>query len=106
MTEERSGFEEWALLELMGHRKLAGRVSEAVIGGTALVRIDVPTGDDSFATQYYGGSAMYCITPTTEEIARKVAEHYQPEPVHPWELRPPTPARLLPAGDDDDDEPF
>lgn len=29
-------FEEWAIVELMGHRKFAGRVSEAPIGNGAL----------------------------------------------------------------------
>ena len=38
-------FEEWAILELMGHRKLAGKVTEQTIGSSTFVRIDVPGGD-------------------------------------------------------------
>lgn len=111
---EAEGYEGWALLELMGHRKLAGKVSEQVIAGAALLRIDVPTGPETSVTQFYGGSAIYCITPTTEEIARKVAVHYQPQPVTPWELRAPDVGRILPEpvdyaddpDDDDEDGPF
>lgn len=37
-----SHFEGWAILELMGHRRLAGYVSECEVAGTKLLRIDVP----------------------------------------------------------------
>jgi hypothetical protein len=33
-------FKDWAILELMGHRKLAGLVSEETHFGVALCRID------------------------------------------------------------------
>lgn len=78
--------EMWAVIELMGHRRMAGKVSEQVIAGTPLLRIDVPNGDEAFVTQFYGGSAIYCLTPTTEEIARSVAKNNQPKPVHTFEL--------------------
>lgn len=87
MTESNGVFSEWAVLELMGHRRLAGRVTEEEIAGGKLLRIDIPS--DPPATQYYGVAAIYCITPTTEEIARTVAVHNQPEPVHRWELPKP-----------------
>lgn len=79
-------FEEWAILELMGHRRLAGKVTHAVIGGGAFLRIDVPNKDGDYSTQYYSPGAVYCITPTTEEIARTVAIQSQPEPVYHWEF--------------------
>lgn len=40
VNQER--FEEWAILELFGHQRFAGRVSEALIGGAPFVRLDVP----------------------------------------------------------------
>ena len=79
-------FEEWAILELMGHRRLAGKVSDAVIGGGAFLRIDIPGQDDRQTTQYYSPGAVYCITPTTEEVARAVALSCQPTPVYRWEM--------------------
>lgn len=36
-------FESWAVLELMGHRRLAGFVREVTIAGAGLLRIDVPS---------------------------------------------------------------
>ena len=81
-------FEEWAILELMGHRRLAGKVTDAVIGGGAFLRIDIPNKDGNYTTQYYSPGSVYCLTPTTEEIARMVAKQSQPEPVYRWELLP------------------
>jgi len=79
-------FEEWAVLELMGHRRLAGRVTDAVIGGGAFLRIDIPGKNGRQTTQYYSPQSVYCITPTTEEIARAVAAQNEPAPVYRWEL--------------------
>ena len=81
-------FDEWAILELMGHRRLAGKVTDAVIGGGAFLRIDVPGDDGKFSTQYYSPGSVYCITPTSEEVARAVAKQSQPAPVQRWELPP------------------
>lgn len=83
------GFREWAILELMGHRKLAGLVTEQELGGAKLIRIDVPGEDGVIATQFYGGGAIYCLTPVTEELARRVAKGNQPAPVTRWELPAP-----------------
>ena len=85
-----SPFEGWAVLELMGHRKLAGYVSEQEIAGASFIRIDVPAtnGEGNVATQFYSAGAVYCLTPTTEQIARGLAAHAQPEPVTRWELPP------------------
>lgn len=79
-------FEVWAILELMGHRRLAGKVTDAVIGGGSFLRIDIPNKDGSYTTQYYSPGSVYCITPTSEEVARMVAIQNQPEPVYRWEL--------------------
>lgn len=32
----------WAIVELFGHQRIAGRISEQVFGGTNLIRVDVP----------------------------------------------------------------
>jgi len=81
-----TNFEEWAILELMGHRRMAGKITDAVIGGGAFLRIDVPSEDGKFSTQYYSPASVYCITPTSEEIARTVAKQSQPAPVNRWEF--------------------
>ncbi len=83
-----ANFDQWCILELMGHRRLAGKVTDAVIGGGAFLRIDIPTNNDGCTTQYYSPGSVYCITPTTEEVARMVARQSQPAPVYQWELLP------------------
>ena len=105
-AEQKPAFEGWVILELMGHRRLAGYLSEQTIGGGSFLRIDVPGEEGNIATQFYSGSAVYCITPTTEVIARKVAKSSEPTPVTRWELRDDRalPANVTVPDDDDDDE--
>lgn len=82
-------FKGWAILELMGHRRLAGYVTEEEIAGAGMIRIDVPGEDgEMVATQYYSPSALYCLSPVTEELARAVARNNQPTPVTRYELPP------------------
>ncbi|MGH9767208.1 MAG: hypothetical protein ACREAB_07215 [Blastocatellia bacterium] len=78
-------FKEWCIVELLGHVRIAGLVTEVELFGSKQGRIDIPNGD-TFVTQYFNGSSLYRLTPTTEEIARAVAASNQPEPVHRWEL--------------------
>lgn len=87
----------WGILELMGHRRLAGIISEEQIAGCAFVRLDIPAeGEEKAATQFYAPAAVYCITPTTEELARAFASDHRPAPVQRWEL-PALPAAKEPG---------
>lgn len=93
MTDQKERHElGWCILELMGHRRLGGHCTEVELAGHAFIRIDVPDDFDregrTAATQFYSGGAVYCITPTTEDVARQVAVMGKPEPVHRWELPP------------------
>ena len=97
MAEIEAGFDQWAIIELMGHVKIAGHVTEVEIFGSKLGRVDIPFGE-TFTTQYFNGSSLYRLTPTTEEIARAVAKNNQPAPVFRWELAE---VKQLPAGSDD-----
>jgi hypothetical protein len=69
----------WAIVELMGHRVVAGFVSEVTRFGAALMRVDVPGRETETAiSQLYGGAAIYCVTPTTEEtVRRKLQQTYE-----------------------------
>ncbi len=98
-----TAFDEWVILELMGHRRLAGHLREQEIAGEGFLRLDVYPGpsEEPIATQFYRPGAVYCITPTTERIARQVAEGTDPGPVQRWELRELEPATRV---DDEDDE--
>lgn len=130
-------FEGWAILELMGHRRLAGYVREVELAGAGLLRLDVPgpacdrckgegalqevdadgrpthtenpctacdgDGDVTLATQFYSPAALYCLTPTTEAVARRVAAGADPAPVKQWELSARPAASETGAWDEDDD---
>ena len=81
-------FAGWCILEIMGHRRLGGWVTETVIAGAGFLRIDIPN-DESVtvsATQYYPPSSLYAMTPCSESAARAVARANKPEPVQRWEL--------------------
>lgn len=69
---------EWAIVEIMGHRRLGGQAREVARFGSMLLRIDVPRNDGTFATKFYGGSSIFSYTPCDEATARKVAEYVTP----------------------------
>ena len=117
-------FEGWAIVELMGHRRLAGFVTEQEIAGGAFLRLDIPGpehpeddeddgpavalkgGFEGGVTQFYSPQAVYCITPTTQDIAWAIGKRSRPAPVSRYELEPPKPSES--QWDDDfatDDEP-
>ncbi|MCX5671304.1 MAG: hypothetical protein NTU94_08320, partial [Planctomycetota bacterium] len=69
-----NGFEEWAVVELFGRQKVAGRVSEQTIGGCSFIRVDIPEGEGRAAqTKFYGQGAIYRMTPVAESVARAAA---------------------------------
>lgn len=78
-------FDQWCVLDLFGHQRTAGHVTEASIGGCAFIRIDVPEGD-GFRTEYYGNGAIYSMRPVSEEIAREVVKSHSSPPVAPYEV--------------------
>jgi hypothetical protein len=99
----------WALVELMGHRRIAGHVVNEELLGTRFLRVEVPDSESDPAkmvTQFYGSSAVYCITPVSEEVARAFALAHRVMPVQQWELeRPALPANsaFFPDADAADD---
>jgi hypothetical protein len=111
MPEQESKFDQWGVVEVMGHKKFAGHITEQVIAGSALVRVDVPEVvvvdynrvERSFApfTKLIGVSSVYAITPTTEEIARAMATQIAKYDGDPLPVRIPA-ERQLPASTDDD----
>lgn len=74
--EQQQKFEAWGLLELFGHQRLAGRLTEQTIGGCHFIRI------------------------TTEDVARRLAAGMRARPISAYDL-PRAPA--LPASRDHDD---
>lgn len=69
----------YAIVEVMGHRSFAGLVTEHIVAGKGFVRIDVPEDRTvGYAvvpayTKIFGTDAIYCISPCSEDAARKCA---------------------------------
>lgn len=64
--------EGWAYLEIMGHSKVAGRISTKKLGVSVMFQIDIPKGETDFShTEFYSPAAIFSIKPTTEEWCRK-----------------------------------
>lgn len=88
-TETKKTFDEWALVELFGHARIVGKVTEATIAGGAFIRVDVPNDDGSAVvfTRFFGPGAIYSMSPIDKDLALKLAKAQQAEPVKVYELR-------------------
>jgi hypothetical protein len=85
MSEET--FDCYAIVEILGRKVVAGRVTEQVIAGQGFIRVDIPAVNDQAAfTQLYGPGSIYAITPTTEEIVRAYVARNVGVPIQPWQL--------------------
>jgi len=98
-------FEQWAIVEVMGHQRFAGRVTEEAVGGANFVRVDVPAiGDQPEFTKLFGPSSIYCITITSERVARAAAESMRVVPVSSYDIRSLLQPKQLPLVDAEFDE--
>lgn len=113
MTNEERKFH--AIVELFGHQKIAGLVSEDTIGGCSFLRVDVPGTDASAPfTKWFGDKAIYSMTPVSEELVLIFVKRYKPAPVSVYmpEIQQGTRFSISPGhinigdafGDDGDDE--
>ena len=102
MSENQATYEvdQWAIVELMGHKVVAGKVSKSEMMGKPLLRVDVPgIGDNPAFTQMYGEAAIYCITFVDEKTALQSANFYRTKPIVPYI----TPDHQLPIQGENDD---
>lgn len=102
---------EWAIVEVFGHRRHAGRCREEERFGAKMLRIDIPvigstqvqlpasegprdSWIERWETRWYGGSSIFSYTLTDEASVMRANKSYEP----------PSPYRL-PAPEPDDDDP-
>jgi hypothetical protein len=102
--QEREQLSNWALVELFGHQRIVGYVSEQTFGTGVLFRVEVPDllKDGKVKrrgfTRYFGLSAIYSITPCDENMVRSLLPSIDGTPA----ARP----LSLKSYDRDDDGPF
>lgn len=92
-----------ALVELMGHGKIAGRISERQIAGAMMLQVDVPATRHAEAfTKVFGASAIYCITFCDEATANRLADSFAVPPINPYYMQPTSPLLEAKIKDDED----
>lgn len=79
-NEEQSS--QWAVVELFGHKTIAGAITKET-NLFPLLRIDVPaTSAYPAYTVEYGPAAIYGITYVSEQVARATAESLKARPIN------------------------
>ena len=109
--EQAQGLPEmWAIVELFGHQRVAGKVTTLNLGPACLIRVTIPecTREERAAWDYpmdggppklvgskvttpehdrlFGVGAIYAINPCTEDTVRKVLQTMDAEPLSPYDL--------------------
>ena len=95
---------EYAIVELLGHRTLIGRVAEVERFGTKMLQIEPILAGRLLDPVLHGGGSIYAFTPCSRDVAAERA------PMELWQL-PPTvraiaPPSLLSAPAEAEEEPF
>jgi hypothetical protein len=93
---------DYAIVEVMGHRTIVGRISEVERFGTKLLAIEAIWQSELLPAALIGGASIYQLTPCTAATA------FERQPKHHWQL-PPTivaiaPQPALPAPEPDAEE--
>lgn len=82
VTTPEASTEQWAILEIMGHERLAGRISDATVAGVPMLRVEVPATDKLPGfTRLLSGASLFSVTPVPEAAARVVAARLAKNPV-------------------------
>jgi hypothetical protein len=75
VTAGEESMDFWALVEIFGHTKVAGRVTTRKVGVNVMIQVDVPKGKTDFShSQLFSPAAIFSINPTTETWCRRFAK--------------------------------
>lgn len=82
------GFEAWAIVELFGHARCAGLVSERNIAGAGFIQVDVhnKAGTEVLFTRLINPKSIYAINPVEKDIALYSGE-YSARPITKFEIK-------------------
>jgi hypothetical protein len=92
MTDQTNGvrpaFDDWVIVELMGHVRMTGWLTEVELFGSKLGKLSVIDKDGAtVATQYFGGSSVYRITHCDEQTAKDLARSPDLDSNVSWSVR-------------------
>jgi hypothetical protein len=105
MSDPADTFEEWAIIDLFGHQRIAGKVTNQNIGSATFIRVDVYEDSNKVAfTRFFNPSAVYGISPVSKKVALAAAKAIDAKPVQAWDLPVPAAQRQLMATRSYDDE--
>ncbi len=77
-----------AVVELFGHQRIAGKVTEQAFGSFTFIRIDVPeTPLQPSFTRLVNPTAIYAINPVTEKVMIAMANNIQTKPIQAYDVR-------------------
>lgn len=87
MSSDSTKFAHWCVLEIMGHQRFAGYLTEITIAGTPMLQLTVPEyRDQPEFTRIFGGGSVYSISPCTEELARGMIPRLRQTPISIFDL--------------------
>lgn len=92
---------EWAVVEIFGHRRHAGRTREEERFGAKMLRVDIPVDGDpakGWETHYYGGASIFSFTLTDEASVLRANKPYE----SPYRKSLPAPVDDIDFDHDDD----
>jgi hypothetical protein len=86
--EAKDKFQIWGIVELFGHNKIAGELTEQNIAGANMLRVDVPeTESNPSFTRFLNHAAIYAINPTDKETATYIAKNLNNKPIDSWDIK-------------------
>lgn len=76
------------VVELFGHQKIAGYVSEHNVAGAPFIRVDVPETESTpgFSRMFHP-NAIYCFNPCDVETMIAMVDRLEVRPIEPFEIR-------------------
>lgn len=78
---------DWAIVEIMGHTTMVGRITEVERFGTKMLAIEPLYAGQLLGPIFQGGASIYRLTPCSAEIA------FKEQPTKSWQL--PAPVKLI-----------
>lgn len=97
-------FAGWAELQIMGHVRHAGYVSEVSLFGASFVKIETisPETGEAGPTLYYGASSVYSLAPMPEEAIRAEIAKRREWATRRQQLLAPAPRAVVEEADEGD----